>query len=434
MASSGSRNVAALLLEKLVTLGGIAAVNVVILRALGPSTYGHLGAATAVLAMCMPLTLFGNMAIVRVLTIDPDKSRALVRLGRILSLVGATAGVLSIAVLAATGALGEESSVLLAILALALFARPLSAVDLWFQATRQNIVASRTRTAVSLLSGVARAVTALTTGSLVLMALVIVLENLVAGIALHVEYKLRARKVPRSEPLPRAERAAIVRTSFTYLMYAMTVIIFMRIDQPMLLAIASSEDVGTYAAAANISDADSFIPTSLLTAVMPILSSLATTDRKRYLAATEQLFGAGAGAGYVVLIAGAGAAPFVIPLLYGGEYIQSVLLLQILLVGVPFLFVGHLRTAHIVNDDLHRETLWVGLLALGVNVSLNLLWIPSFGAIGAAAATSLAHAFNGVIGGLLFRRTRELSSMQLRAMSPFTAFPALFRLLRDRRF
>lgn len=434
MPPSGSRNTAYLLIEKVISLGSIALVNIIVLRSLGPAVYGNLGAATAILAMCLPLTLFGNVTIVRLLAHKPEFERALLRRATLLSALGAGTGVAVMLGLGLSGALGVETSGLLLILAVALLARPLSVVDLWFQAKRFNPIAARTRTVVTLLAGISRALAAILTESLVVIAIVIVLENVAGGLALLAMYLAKRRRLLPIEQAQGDRRMSreILTTSIPYLVYAMTVILFMRVDQPMLLILSDPEEVGLYAAAANISDGASFIPTSLLTAALPILTTLYVSNRVAYAQKLGNLLHAGAAMGYIVAALGIALAPLMIPFLYGPEYQSSALLLQILLLGVPFLFVGHLRTAAIVAENLERETMWIGALALGLNVGLNFVLIPHLGAIGAAASTSVAHAVNGVFGNIIFRRTRPLLRRQLRAMEPVSAFRTLVSLVRRR--
>jgi PST family polysaccharide transporter len=433
----GATNAAFLLGEKVISLGAIAAANVVILRALGPAVYGSFGAATAVLAMCLPLTLFGNVMIVRSLSRPQPPARALLRLATLMSTSGAVLGGCAMVVLALAGPFGEPTSHLLLVLVLALLARPLSAIDVWFQATSRNPEATRVRTVVTILAAIGRIVVAVSTGSLLAMAAIVVLESVVAGILLRVSHVLRSRtsrNLAFSEAvLMRPHRNEIVVASTWYLGYSMAIILFMRIDQPMILLLSSPTQVGIYAAAANLSDAFSFLPNALLTASLPLLGSLHIANRARYEQKSAMLLSVGAGIGYVLAVFGIVAAPLVVPLLYGEDFGQSVTLLQILLLGMPFLFVGILRTPQIIHEGLQREVMWIGVLTLILNVGLNLMWIPTWGAIGAASATTICHVFNGVVGNAIFPRTRFILRSQIAALSPITAARGVWLVLRERR-
>lgn len=420
------RNAAALFGEKIVSIGAVAAVNVVVLRSLGPTEYGYLSSATAILAIVLPLTLFGQSAIVKLLV---ERSYATKSLARSAWIFSATGSVTALVILVILGlwVVPTRSGSLVLILAVSLLARPWwSAADAIFQAQRKNSISAAVRTAGSVTSSCLRLGIALSSGSLDLLAIALVSEHFIVAIG----FGLLLRRQALVEPAPSMpgdgdSRRDIFALAWPQLAYGISVILFMRVDQPMLLWLSDPRTVGLYAAAANISDSASLLTTVLTTVLLPSLIALNQRNRRAFEARGQEAFLLSAGLGYLVTVFGVAFAGPAVRILYGPEYAETAKLLAILVCGCPFLFVGYLRVIWMLTDGLQREVLLSGLLALIVNVGLNIWLVPRYGAEAAATTTVIAHAVNGVFGNALFRRTRPIFRMQLRALNPFRSLPVV---------
>ena len=80
-----------------------------------------------------------------------------------------------------------------------------------------------------------------------------------------------------------------------------------------------------------------------------------------------------------------------IPFLFGYEYKNAVPILNILAVSSPIIFVAFSAGATLVTQEhMKRKVKYMGIVAL-VNLSLNLLIIPFYGALGAAITTVLSN-------------------------------------------
>ena len=80
-----------------------------------------------------------------------------------------------------------------------------------------------------------------------------------------------------------------------------------------------------------------------------------------------------------------------IPFLFGDEYQNSVIILNILAVSSPIIFVAFSAGAALVTQEhMKLKVKYMGFVAL-INLGLNLLLIPNYGANGAAVATVLSN-------------------------------------------
>ncbi|MBI2465257.1 flippase [Candidatus Shapirobacteria bacterium] len=80
-------------------------------------------------------------------------------------------------------------------------------------------------------------------------------------------------------------------------------------------------------------------------------------------------------------------APWMIYVLGGAEFAPSVGILRTLMWAMLFSYVGHLVGFALIADGGQKEMLKLGIVALVVNLSLNMLLIPRFGVLAAAWVT-----------------------------------------------
>lgn len=83
-------------------------------------------------------------------------------------------------------------------------------------------------------------------------------------------------------------------------------------------------------------------------------------------------------------------ADSVITLLYGKAYVGAATVLSIYVMSGVFAMMGHVREYWVAVENCTRLSLYSTSLGAIVNVVLNLLLIPRYGAVGAAYATLLA--------------------------------------------
>lgn len=95
--------------------------------------------------------------------------------------------------------------------------------------------------------------------------------------------------------------------------------------------------------------------------------------------------------------------------MYGDAYLDAALVLSLLLPYALARSVGRVLSRYFVINDYLR---FLGFLNTGtfvVNVGLLVLLVPQWGIVGAAIATSSAHALRAVLSVIAFRRLTELS-------------------------
>jgi PST family polysaccharide transporter len=82
-------------------------------------------------------------------------------------------------------------------------------------------------------------------------------------------------------------------------------------------------------------------------------------------------------------------APIMVSILAGDEFKASVGVLRVLIVALPFAYMGHLVGFTLISKEGQKEMLELGLVVLIFNLLGNLLAIPRLGIMGAAKVTVL---------------------------------------------
>jgi O-antigen/teichoic acid export membrane protein len=97
------------------------------------------------------------------------------------------------------------------------------------------------------------------------------------------------------------------------------------------------------------------------------------------------------------------------------NYDGSEPIFRVLSLGIVFMFVNNAFIGALSSTDRQSSFTWASLWSMVVNVGLNVVLIPFFGAMGAACATVLTEVALGVFGWIL--TARHLSRLPLLRMS-----------------
>jgi len=180
--------------------------------------------------------------------------------------------------------------------------------------------------------------------------------------------------------------------------------VYAQLDIVLLQLFKNFQMVGWYSAANKYIDAVAWIPQSAMGVIFPALSLLGASDRRRLAFAYEKSFKMLALLGLPLAVGLGVMADSIVHFTRGFE--QSIPALRILAPSVVLLFVNNafIYTLTAINRQLDFTRL--ALFTLAVNLLLNLLLIPTFGYLGAAAASTVTEIALFAGGWWLLRRQR----------------------------
>jgi PST family polysaccharide transporter len=194
-----------------------------------------------------------------------------------------------------------------------------------------------------------------------------------------------------------------------------SVVLYMRIDQTMLGALSGARETGLYSIAVALSEVSFFVPVVLFTVMTPGMSRLHARDPIAYGERLQALFSLAIATAYVSIAIGLLVAPWLIPVVYGREYENVTPVFLLLLPALPFVSIGVVQSMWTAHAGRQEQALVRTLSAAIINIALNVLLLPRFGARGAAVTTVIAYAVAGCAANAFIPACRGVLRMQLQA-------------------
>jgi len=213
-------------------------------------------------------------------------------------------------------------------------------------------------------------------------------------------------------------RARMLLThSFPIAFTSLLGMIYMRIDQVMLHKMTTDSVLGQYVAAVKVSELFELLPSSLMFSIAPILS-VSFAQPQRFRSHIDRTFR------YLMVLAGGlcvtmtvGARP-IIWVLYGEQFLPAASLLAILIWSEIAVFFAAVVCNALIAGDQQRFLPLPTLVGAAINISLNLVLIPHYGATGAAWATLVSYTMAWMVCLLFISKTRALAWQGLRFAFP----------------
>jgi O-antigen/teichoic acid export membrane protein len=214
-------------------------------------------------------------------------------------------------------------------------------------------------------------------------------------------------------------------------------VLFYWIDSVMLSVMKGDAVVGWYNAAYRMMLFLLFIPQAFISALYPVTSKLYMTSRDALKASFVKSFKYMAILGVPIGVGGTILAQNFILLIFGAEYQNSVMALQILVWSLVFIFLRVSFGNLYVSSNRQKVPAWVNGLTAIVNVILNVILIPPYSLIGASIATVLSALLSFALYLAWSLKTgteipyRELTSISIKVMITSALMAAFVLLLHN---
>lgn len=378
--------------DRLLRMGVGLFIGVWVARYLGPEGYGLLSFAGSYVMMFSAIALFGlESLVVRELVAFPDERGAVLGTAFVIRI---SAGLVSLplAVVALTLIRPDDRTTLLLVLLLSssLVFQAVEVVDLWFQSQIATRCVAIVRMTAFSLSSLGKMICVMLGASLIAIAWATAAEALIVSCGLVLAYRLSGERLTLWS-FSRERFRSLFTGAVPMLLSGIVFMIYLRIDQVMLGAMVSAQEMGHYAAAVRISEVWYFVPAAIITAVFPRIVTLKNSDPDVFNAKVQQLYNLLVFLGYVIALPATLLAPWIVQLLFGAAYQPAAPLLSVLIWAGVFANLTVIRNAHFIALDWGKALLWSTSAGAATNILLNLLFIPRWGAMGAALATCVSY-------------------------------------------
>jgi len=181
--------------------------------------------------------------------------------------------------------------------------------------------------------------------------------------------------------------APLARAAIPLGVAALLITIYYEIDAVLLIHLSSSEEAGLYGAAYRFLSPLLFLPTAVVTSFFPVFSAIWERDPERVRRLVQIATDVMAVVSLPVLAVTVALSDQIVSLLYGPEFAASADVLPILMLAFVLICYGTLAgyLAPLLNL-LWRLALYAAIGAV-LNIAMNVVLIPRYGALGSAWAT-----------------------------------------------
>ena len=184
-------------------------------------------------------------------------------------------------------------------------------------------------------------------------------------------------------------------------------------DKFMLKHMLSETDVGFYATATSMCGMWCFVLTAVIDSMYPPIMEAFKTDKKLYEKKNRQLYAIVFYLSVAVSTCFCLFGDWIVLLLYGEAYFPAVAPLKVVTWYTAFSYLGVARNAWIVCEEKQKYLKYIYLLAAVSNVLLNFVFIPRWGATGAAAATLITQILTTLVVPFFIKTLRKNSILIL---------------------
>ncbi|MCW5896051.1 MAG: flippase [Bacteroidetes bacterium] len=413
-------NITWLSFDKVLRMGVGLVVGVWVARYLGPEQYGLWNYAIAFAALFSVFTTLGLDSIV-VKELVNGQIPASHILGTSFALrVSSSLAMLVVSVVIVMGIRPGDGlmAALVAITAAGYLFLSFDVIDFWFQSQVLSKYTVYAKNTVFLLVAGIRIGLILFHAPLIVFVWVSLAEVGFSAIALIVVYRLKGQSLLAWQA-DRGTARILLQQSWPLLLAAVSIAIYMKIDQVMLGNMIGVDAVGIYAAAARISEIWYFIPSAIAASIFPAILQTRSRSKELYYLRIQKLFDIMTGLALVITIPLALASTPVMVALFGYQYEAAGPILSIHIWASVFVFLGVAQGGWDVAENLTKLSMVRTVLGAVLNILLNIILIPMYQGSGAAIATVVSYAFSAYFFNMISAKTRRIFFLQSKSFLLF---------------
>lgn len=360
-------------------------------RYLGPTNYGTLSYAIGFVGLFSFLANLGiDQIIYRELIKDPEKKNIL--LGSSLGLkLGA--GTLAFALASITSFFIDKSAFvtsLILIISLSFLFQPFHIVNFYFQSQVKAKKITIVQLIVAFILAITKVILALYGFGIYYFSAIFAFEALLYAIFYISLYQKSGNAL--AWRFDKKTAWFLLGESWPYMIATALAVIYTRIDQVMIKHIIDATSVGIYDAAVRVAEIWYFVPGAIITSMFPAIVNARKAADGSYERRLRHFFV------IIAIIAAAFALPihllskWIINTLYGIGYSGADGILSIYVWGGIGFSLSMAITQYLSAEHRKVAIFASSLIGMIINITLNIIWIPTYGMQGAAWATLVAYS------------------------------------------
>lgn len=415
--------------EKVLRMGLGLFIGVWVARYLGPEQYGLLSYISAILAFLGVFTYLGLYGIlVNELVDKPDQTD--INLGTVfyMKVIGSIVAYIILVVFALIAS--DFNSIkfwLFIVMGLSIFLRPFDVIEIFNESKVIVKYSMKAKSYAFIFMSIVKIILLLSGASLLFFGLVQPLESFLVVLFLLFYFNKQGNSSSKWRfDLNKAKE--FINKSWKLILSFIFVTIYLKIDQVMLGWMIDDREVGIYSVAVRLSELWYFVPIAIISTITPELINTRKESYKLYTIKLQKLYDVLFVIAITMVLLISFFSEQVITTLYGDAYFQSASILVVHIWAGIFISMRNLFSRWIIMENLLILSLYTEIFGALLNVGLNFIFIPQYGAFGAAITTLISYAGASYFVLFLIKSTRGQAKM----MTLSFLFPIRLLIKRNR--
>ncbi len=396
-------------------------IGILTTRYLGPSNYGLMNYGTTYVLFFTPLCSLGiNSIIIKSFVEYPDEIGETIGTTLFLKFISSICSLVCIFLISTMSDQGDPVAIAVVVLSsLSLVFGIFDTFMYWFQLNYNSKVGAIAGVIAYFIVAVYRVILLITQKSVLWFAFGTSLDYICVAIILYFSY--RRNNGPKLT-VGKKKARHLVSQSHHFILSGMMIAIYSQTDKFMLKQMTDEITLGMYSLASSMNYVWVFILQAIIDSMYPTILNLYKTSKSKFERKNRQLYCVVIYVSFVVACFFCIFGEFIIKVLYGSAYQDAVEPLRIIVWYTIFSYLGVARNAWIVCENKQKYTKYIYTSAAVLNVIMNLIFIPIWGASGAAIASLLTQFMTGIVLPYLIKDLRPNCILMIEA--------ALFRKIK----
>lgn len=355
-------------------------------RYLGPSNYGLIGYAAAYTTFFSSICTLGiNSIIIKEFVDNPKKEGEIIGTSILLKFISSVLSLMTIIGICFIVDNNEPITRCVVFLySISIVFQIFETFKYWFQSRLESKYSEIAVTIAYVIMAIYKIILLTTNKSVEWFAISNSIEYFVVAILLiYIYIKKGGQKLTFSKEYAKE----ILKKSYHFIISGLMVAVYNSTDKFMLKQMLSETSVGYYTTAITLASMTSILLNAIIDSLTPGILQEYKSNKEKYIEKNIQLYSIIFYISAVVSIGICIFAPLIINILYGHEYNGAINPLRILTWYTAFSYLGVARNPWIVSEDKQKYLKNIYISCAIINIILNYILIPNFGASGAAFAS-----------------------------------------------
>jgi len=398
-------------------------IGIWIARYLGPEQFGIFSYAQSFVGLFIAISTLGlNGIIVRELVKDEEKRDILLGTAFILKIIGAIAVLFILLVAINFTSNDSYINILIFIIASSTIFQSFNVIDFYFQSKVLSRYIVYANTISLLISSIVKITLLLNEAPLINFAWIILFDSFVLALGF-IYFYFKNNLLIRKWKFSKKMAYILLKDSWPLILSGLVISLYMKIDQVMIKEMLSSEAVGQYAVAVELSQAWYFLPMIISSSLFPAILNAKEQSKELYYDRLQKLYTLMAWVAISIALPTVFISDWLIHLLYGEAYNQSGKVLIINIWAGVFVFLGVASSKWFIAENLQKYSFYRTLAGAVINITLNYILIPIYSIYGAAFATLISQAVASYLFNATNKKLRITFLLQTKAIfMPWKAF------------